>query len=158
MIWGLLPEIGPIFVGRGYLLGSAKHGYGYTYYRVREGSALWNSVRLYAVILWKWEEPPVFSKDLTINGHYPEWPSKKNITDKTVVYALQPDYALKAIPLSSEEADRASALLVAAERDNMLVPDDLWRTRIEPHLRFVGPEREGDVPTTKPSDVPAGTE
>jgi hypothetical protein len=156
-IYGLLPEIGPIGVDRGYLAANQEHGYGYACYRIREASLLWHAVRLSAAILWKAEKPPVFPKDLTINGHYPAWPSDKSIRGQSAVYALQPDYTLMRIPLSSQEMGRLSSLLEEAKQNSRFRGSEFWRTCIEPDLRFVESTQESQPSTTSPADgTPVG--
>jgi hypothetical protein len=153
-----LKPVGGVFVDRGYLPATQEHGYGYIPYRKNSGSMV-SQTRLFAVVLWQAEKMPVFPRtDLTVGGHH-VWPPSRSRDERpvspTAVYALQPDYTLKRIPLSSQEVNRVSALVENAKQNSRFRRNEFWQTRIEPELKLVGSEQESQPPATTPADEPS---
>ena len=74
----------------------------------------------------------------SIHGH-----SVNLSRSKKAVYALQPDYSLRPLPLSEREIDHLFA--IAHSKDNpppMFYKDAVWQSKVEPFLYVVEPPKK----------------
>ena len=101
------------------------------------------------VILWKARRVGSSSSDSNnrlseIHGH--------NISvsfSEEAVYALQPDYTLKRIPLSTTETNQIfDSFMVSYMASAPIILDDLWSRSVTPHLAIVEDPKWNPPPTT----------
>ena len=102
------------------------------------------------VVLWKARRAGAISSDgnnrlSEIHGHR----ISVLFSDKAV-YALQPDYTLKRLPLSVAETDQIlQSFMDASKASGAVTFDDLWNKSVLPHLAIV------EDPTWSPPPIPA---
>ena len=87
------------------------------------------------------------SPTILIDGHV-----MQPLRTKRAVYALQPDYTLKALPLTDEEITRLFSDITRSENRNVASIEELeelpaapyWEEKVDPHLSALGPSRNRD--------------
>lgn len=152
IVFGAALRPGHITVAQGYLPANQEYGYGYDIWRLHEENSLgWRTDRPVRLMLWKAKKRPIFGEYFSIDGHLVRIPEGAG----TRAFAIQPDYTLKRLNLSSREMDSVCDMIAEAAKVNRFAPGDLWRTRIEPQLQFVGSAADLHAPATAPADVPA---